>query len=99
MAKWMVAKGARHLVLVSRSGSATGKVKELIESLGAVGTKVVVRKCDVADSASVEKLVGCELAQMPEVRGVIHGAMVLHVRASQLFEKLANMSRTYCLRE
>lgn len=99
MARWMVSKGARNLALVSRSGSATGKVKELIDELSTIGAQVVVRKCDVSDSVSVRKLIGSELAGMPEVRGVVHGAMVLHVRSLSTSKKFANMLRTSCLRK
>ena len=81
MARWMVSKGARNLVLVSRNGSATAKVKELVEDLATIGAQVVVRRCDVSDSASVQKLIASELVGLPEVRGVVHGAMVLSVRS------------------
>lgn len=79
MARWMVGKGAKNLVLVSRSGSTTGKVKELIDELAAIGVNIIVRQCDASNSDSVENLIGNELAGMPEVRGIIHGAMVLKV--------------------
>jgi len=79
MAKWMVSKGARNLVLVSRSGSATGKVKELIDELAVVGANVAVKSCDIADKKAVDVLVADVTASMPEIRGVVHGAMVLHV--------------------
>ena len=82
MARWMVGKGARNIVLVSRGGSATGKVKELIDDLASVGANIVVRRCDVSNDDSVKRLITNELAGMPEVRGVIHGAMVLHVSYS-----------------
>ncbi|ESZ94375.1 BcPKS8, polyketide synthase [Sclerotinia borealis F-4128] len=85
MARWMVSKGAKHLVLVSRSGSVTGKVKVLIDDLGTVGANIVVRRCDVANSDAVNNLITNELTGMPEVRGVIHGAMVLR---DVLFEKM-----------
>ncbi|KAI1330121.1 putative PKS-like enzyme [Xylariaceae sp. FL0255] len=54
IARWMVERGARHLVLVSRNGSATGKVKDLIQEAAAVGAEVILRQCDVADPADVE---------------------------------------------
>jgi NAD(P)-dependent dehydrogenase (short-subunit alcohol dehydrogenase family) len=79
MARWMVSKGAKNIVLVSRSGSATGKVRELIEELALSGANIVVRQCDVVNSNSVENLIANELVGMPEIRGVVHGAMVLHV--------------------
>lgn len=80
MARWMVDHGARYLVLVSRSGAAAGKVKTLIDELTALGAKVIVKLCDVSDSRSVNDLVHSGMAGMPEIKGVIHGAMVLKVR-------------------
>ncbi|TGJ81126.1 hypothetical protein E0Z10_g7639 [Xylaria hypoxylon] len=85
MARWMVSRGARHLVLVSRNGSATGRVKELIGEAAEVGAEIIVRKCDVANAADVEELVNFGLEGMPPVRGLIHGAMVLR---DVLFEKM-----------
>ncbi|KAI1424757.1 ketoacyl-synt-domain-containing protein [Xylaria sp. FL1777] len=85
MARWMVSRGARHLVLVSRSGTATGKVKELIEEVAEVGAEIIVRRCDVANAVDVEELVNFGLEGMPPVRGLIHGAMVLR---DVLFEKM-----------
>jgi NAD(P)-dependent dehydrogenase (short-subunit alcohol dehydrogenase family) len=79
MARWMVSKGAKNIVLVSRSGSAAGKVKDLIDELALGGANIVVRQCDVVNSNSVENLIANELVGMPEIRGVVHGAMVLHV--------------------
>lgn len=82
MADWMVTEGARNIVLVSRSGSDTGKVKSLIDEAAVKGAKISVRQCDVANSEAVENLVRTGLAGLPDVRGVIHGAMVLHVSTS-----------------
>lgn len=79
MARWLAGKGAKHIVLLSRSGVLNGKAKEEIEALNAAGTQVVVRCCDVADRADVDKLVATGLEGLPPVRGIIHGAMVLHV--------------------
>lgn len=79
MAKWMVSKGAKHLVLVSRNGSVTGEVKKMVDDLGTVGANIVIRRCDVSNSEAVNNLVTNGLTDMPEVRGVIHGAMVLRV--------------------
>lgn len=80
----MVKKGARNIVLVSRSGSATGKVKEMIDELATLGANVVVRRCDVADSASVDNLIANDLVGLPPVKGLVHGAMVLRVSSPPL---------------
>ncbi|KAI1491433.1 hypothetical protein F5X96DRAFT_478283 [Biscogniauxia mediterranea] len=85
MARWMVSRGARYLVLVSRSGSAAGKVKALIDEAAEVGAEIVVRRCDVADPTDVEELINNGLEGLPPVRGLIHGAMVLR---DILFEKM-----------
>ncbi|KAI1114223.1 ketoacyl-synt-domain-containing protein [Nemania sp. NC0429] len=85
MARWMVSRGARHLVLVSRSGRATGKVKELVEEAAEVGAGILIRQCDVTNPADVEELVNFGLDGLPPVRGLIHGAMVLR---DVLFEKM-----------
>ncbi|PVH85769.1 BcPKS8, polyketide synthase [Cadophora sp. DSE1049] len=85
MARWMVSKGARNLVLLSRTGSTTGTVKELIDELTPLGANIVVRSCNVVDTTSVENLITKELVDIPPIRGVVHGAMVLR---DVLFEKM-----------
>jgi len=79
MAKWLAGKGAKHIVLLSRSGVLNGKAKEEIDGLNKAGTQVVVRCCDVANRADVDELVMTGLHGLPPVRGIVHGAMVLHV--------------------
>ncbi|KJR88229.1 polyketide synthase [Sporothrix schenckii 1099-18] len=87
MARWMAGKGAKHIVLVSRTGSATGEVKTLIDELAdQSGTQVVVRQCNVVDRQSVDELLSSGLAGLPPVRGIVHGTMVLR---DILFEKMS----------
>jgi len=78
-------KGARSIVLISRSGKATGKVADLVEEASAIGVKITVLPCDVSSQFQVEKLITQDIASLPPVRGVIHAAMVLH---DVLFEKM-----------
>ena len=80
--EWMVEKGARHVILVSRSGLAKETVTNLIEKLSALGANIVVRRCDVGEKEDVEKLVAEVSREMPPIRGVIHAAMVLRVSTS-----------------
>lgn len=84
IAKWMVNKGAKHIVLLSRSGAVRGKALEQIEALQNTGAQIVIRRCDVANRLDVEELMSIGLQGMPPVRGIIHGAMVLHVSMPQL---------------
>jgi len=78
-------KGARSIVLISRSGNATGKVTELIEEANTVGATITVRSCNVSSKKHVQKLITEDISALPPVRGVIHAAMVLH---DVLFEKM-----------
>ncbi|KAL3425313.1 polyketide synthase [Phlyctema vagabunda] len=86
MSSWMIQKGARNIVLLSRSGTTTGKVAELIDQAKIQGAKVVVQPCDVADKGNVERVVRNGVAGMPPIRGLIHAAMVLR---DTLYEKMS----------
>lgn len=80
MAKWMVQKGARTVVLLSRSGKTDGKVGELIEEVRQMGAAIVVKAVDVANAQQVQDLVQECTSTLPPIRGVVHAAMVLRVR-------------------
>ncbi|TLD23797.1 hypothetical protein PspLS_06375 [Pyricularia sp. CBS 133598] len=85
--KWMTEKGARHVVIVSRSDTVSPKVAEMInEAETAHGARVSVSQCDVAKIKDVERMVAeISSAGMPPIRGLIHSAMVLD---DVLFEKM-----------
>lgn len=85
MARWMSTKGARNIVLVSRSASINDRVQALIDELAVSGTRVVVKPCDVSSQQSVETLIKEDMKDLPPVRGVVHGAMVLRVSALRCF--------------
>lgn len=80
MANWLVQQGVRYIILASRRGVANPKVQSLVYNLEKSGAKVVAHRCDITKEDEVEKMIyECE-TMMPPIRGVIHGAMVLHVR-------------------
>ncbi|GAB7351697.1 hypothetical protein MBLNU459_g2290t2 [Dothideomycetes sp. NU459] len=85
MCQWMVHKGARTIILLSRSAKAGGKVGELIEYLAQQGAKAVLTACDIANPEQVDAVVKDAAKTLPPIRGIIHGAMVLR---DQLFEKM-----------
>ena len=76
LARWLAQRGARRLVLVSRSGGATPESHHVLRGLRACGVQVEARSLDVSDPAQLDALFA-DLAQGPPLRGVIHGAMVL----------------------
>ncbi len=82
LTKWMVNKGAKNIAVVSRSNKISAKLAEIIEDAKTVGANVVLQQCDVADSADVERMVKAIAGHLPQIRGVIHSAMVLDVSFS-----------------
>lgn len=90
MARWMIAHGAGHVVLLSRSATVTPAVEALVAEAKQSGAQVLVRKCNVAVASDVAALLGwiaASAGMLPPVRGVIHSAMVLR---DVLFEKMSH---------
>ena len=74
LCEWIVDRGAKYLILLSRSARAGPHLAEL----GQAGCQVRAVGCDVSDEAQVARaLQSC--ADMPPIRGIIQGAMVLQV--------------------
>lgn len=76
IAAWMVEKGARYLVLLSRSGPKTAEDHEIIENLKVQGASLQIVKCDVGDQAAVARAVAGPDG-FPTLTGVIHCAGIL----------------------
>uniref|UniRef100_UPI003D7286A2 type I polyketide synthase n=1 Tax=Streptomyces cucumeris TaxID=2962890 RepID=UPI003D7286A2 len=73
LARWLARNGAEHLILTSRRGPAAPGADALIAELDALGTRVTITACDVADRDAVAGV----LASVPEdcpLTAVIHGA-------------------------
>ena len=73
---WLVAKGARCLVLVSRSGAATEEAQAEVAAMQSQGVQVMVVACDISDEREVEALFANLFTSMPPLRGVIHAAAI-----------------------
>ncbi|KAJ6013440.1 hypothetical protein N7540_008031 [Penicillium herquei] len=87
IASWMPQKGAKHIVLVSRSGPSTDLARTTIDDLKSQGITVEVCRCDISSPQHVEQNMVPLLRKLPPVRGVVYGAMVLR---DTLFEKLSH---------
>lgn len=77
LAKWMAKNGARHLVLVSRSGPKE-TAQEDIARMRAQGVSVRDARADVTDRAAMKKLVDDIQSGPAPLAGVVHGAMVIN---------------------
>ena len=74
VAAWLAAHGARHLVLVSRSGTATEHAQKAVTALRETGIDVRVEQVDVADHDQVTNMMTRVRETMPPLRGIIHAA-------------------------
>jgi myxalamid-type polyketide synthase MxaB len=76
VARWLVDRGARHLVLVGRSGAADS-VRPALRELEGAGANVVVAKSDMGRKQDVVHLLGETAAAQPPLAGIFHAAGVL----------------------
>ncbi|NRG18484.1 SDR family NAD(P)-dependent oxidoreductase [Rhizobiales bacterium] len=75
--KRMVLAGARHLLVLSRTGAASEAARAAVAELEAAGAQVHARECDVTDESSLASHFGDARKSLPPIRGVFHTAMVI----------------------
>ncbi|WP_335984382.1 beta-ketoacyl reductase, partial [Streptomyces sp. CA2R106] len=86
VARWLVERGAQHLVLVSRRGPEAPGAGELRAELEAAGARVSVVAGDAADRATMAGVLAAVPADLP-LRTVVHAAGV-----GNAFTPLADMT-------
>ncbi|WP_437819490.1 type I polyketide synthase [Sorangium sp. So ce1078] len=86
VARWMVERGARHLLLLGRrgfdggAGEAAARRRAAVASLRERGARVTVLAADVADRAQMEAILRAPPVDRPPLRGVIHAASLMTER-------------------
>lgn len=78
-ARWMVSRGAKHLLFITRSGGSREDAKGLLNELNEAGCNVQVLQVDVGDLNALDKAIKACSETMPPIRGCIQGAMTLLV--------------------
>jgi len=76
LARWMVERGARRLVLVGRRGP-SDRARATLAELEETGAEIVIAQGDVSDEAFVARLVAEAAQDERRLRGVVHAAGVL----------------------
>jgi acyl transferase domain-containing protein/NADPH:quinone reductase-like Zn-dependent oxidoreductase/surfactin synthase thioesterase subunit len=77
IARWMASRGARHLVLVSRSGPKSDADRAAVKAMRDAGVKVLLAHNDLTDLTGLHQLMDRITSKMPPLAGVIHGAAVM----------------------
>ncbi|KAI0430353.1 polyketide synthase [Xylaria sp. FL1042] len=77
ISRWAVARGARNLILLSRSGPVKAGAKAFLEEITPLCENVAAPACDVADPEALENCIAECMAYMPRIKGCIQGSMVL----------------------
>lgn len=79
--RWMVSRGARNFMILSRSGARTNLSKQLIAELMASGAHVHAPPCDITQAEDLRQVLAEYAPNMPPIRGCIQCTMVLRVRS------------------
>lgn len=76
--QWLAQRGAKNIIVLSRSANAE-KIRPFAEEMQHMGCKIYPVASDISDSVSMARALEDCRSNMPPVRGVIQGAMVLQV--------------------
>jgi len=77
LARWLLARGARNIVLVGRRGSHTPEARAALDELRDSKARVLAMKADVSDRRQLKRVLRRIEKDLPPLRGVFHTAMVL----------------------
>ncbi|KAJ2997560.1 hypothetical protein NUW58_g619 [Xylaria curta] len=85
LSRWLVTRGTRNIVLLSRSGPEAPEAVKLLAELNAMGVRVEAPRCDITDRVALKKVLAHCSNTMPPFRGCIQATMVMK---EGIFEKL-----------
>ncbi|PLB54129.1 putative polyketide synthase [Aspergillus steynii IBT 23096] len=75
-ARWMAARGAKNLILLSRSGPRTDVAHELINELQTAGVRVEAPACDITNLEAMKAVFDRLSSSMPPIKGVIQMSII-----------------------
>ena len=75
-AGWLIGRGARHVVLLSRSGEAAADDQARIDAWRAAGVRVDAHACDITNLEAFARVLEALKAEGAVLKGVLHAASV-----------------------
>lgn len=87
IAQWMLAHGARTVILLSRSAKTTGATGDFVAQLEKdhPGSRVVAIGCDITSKTDLALALDRCAKELPPIRGAVQGAMVID---DSIFEQM-----------
>lgn len=83
IARWLVARGVRNLILLSRSGpDGKEKAQDLLAELHKKGVRVEAPSCNIANLDALQSVFDECASRMPTIKGCFQASMVLRVCSS-----------------
>lgn len=76
---WMVERGARYLLLLSRRGLPPADIDKMFDGVKGRYDRIVAPACDVTDLAVLRRVFQDCASTLPPIRGCVQGGMVLRV--------------------
>ncbi|KAL1857091.1 Type I Iterative PKS [Diaporthe australafricana] len=76
--RWMATRGAKHLLVPSRSGAASAAASEVVRELSDQNVVVSTPTCDVSSKESLSHMLQESAGTLPPIRGCIVATMVLN---------------------
>ncbi|WQF87991.1 Putative Acyl transferase domain superfamily, GroES-like superfamily, alcohol dehydrogenase [Colletotrichum destructivum] len=77
--RWMIGRGARYFLLLSRSGAhGNSDAQKFMDEVESHGARVLAPACDISNRQTLEAILLQTPRDFPPIRGCIQGAMVLH---------------------
>ncbi|KAI0459321.1 polyketide synthase PksD [Xylaria acuta] len=84
--KWMASRGAKNLIVPSRSGLVSAAATQVVGELEEKGAKVTTPKCDVSSYISLSQTLRECAKTLPPIKGCINASMVLN---DTMFENMS----------
>jgi short-subunit dehydrogenase len=89
----MASRGAKNLILLSRTGATRESAVELVADLESNQVNVATPPCDVTNAETLRSVLNDCLTHMPPIKGCIQGSMVLKVHDLFSFVSVTNHNR------
>jgi hypothetical protein len=87
IARWMVSRGAKNIIFLSRSGAESTSAQQFIAELESHEVRLYVFACDVSDMSSLVAVIQRCRNELPPIKGCVQASMVLK---DKIFENMSH---------